>query len=107
MILAATNVTFAQSAFVPIAIGFFGLGTGYLIYGPQELFGFPKRTARDSATWVSGRSGSSTWAPGCGSCTSPSPLSSTPPTGSICGCERRSACEDAHWSSAPTGRSRC
>jgi hypothetical protein len=45
MILAATNVTFAQSAFVPIAIGFFGLGTGYLIYGPQELFGFPKRTA--------------------------------------------------------------
>ncbi|MGH7692003.1 MAG: hypothetical protein ACRENY_03245 [Candidatus Dormibacteria bacterium] len=27
----------------PFAIGFFGLGTGYLIYGPQELFGFPAR----------------------------------------------------------------
>lgn len=23
-------------------VGFFGLGTGYLIYGPKELFGFPK-----------------------------------------------------------------
>ena len=35
--------TFGNSVFVPLAIGFFGLGTGYLIYGPQELFGFPKR----------------------------------------------------------------
>jgi hypothetical protein len=33
----------AQSPFPPIALGFFGLGTGYLIYGPQELLGFPKR----------------------------------------------------------------
>ena len=31
------------STFVPIALGFFGLGTGYLIWGPQELFGFPPR----------------------------------------------------------------
>lgn len=31
------------STFVPIALGFFGLGTGYLIYGPQELVGFPAR----------------------------------------------------------------
>lgn len=36
-------VTFAQSAFPPLALGFFGLGTGYLIYGPQELFGWPAR----------------------------------------------------------------
>lgn len=38
-----TTVVFATSAFVPIAVGFFGLGVGYLIYGPQELFGFPAR----------------------------------------------------------------
>jgi hypothetical protein len=28
---------------VPVALGFFGLGTGYLIWGPQELLGFPPR----------------------------------------------------------------
>jgi hypothetical protein len=39
----ATVVSFEPSAFVPLALGFFGLGTGYLIYGPGELFGFPKR----------------------------------------------------------------
>jgi hypothetical protein len=37
------DLTFAQSAFPPLALGFFGLGTGYLIYGPQELAGWPKR----------------------------------------------------------------
>lgn len=37
------DVTLAQSAFPPLALGFFGLGTGYLIYGPQELAGWPKR----------------------------------------------------------------
>jgi hypothetical protein len=37
-------VSFGPSAFVPLALGFFGLGTGYLIYGPQELAGFPGRT---------------------------------------------------------------
>ncbi len=36
-------VTFHASEFVPVALGFFGLGTGYLIWGPQELFGFPVR----------------------------------------------------------------
>lgn len=41
--LAATTVTFPASAFVPLAVGFFGLGTGYLIYGPEELFGLPRR----------------------------------------------------------------
>jgi hypothetical protein len=43
MSAAATVVQFQPSAFVPLALGFFGLGTGYLIYGPGELFGFPKR----------------------------------------------------------------
>ena len=37
------DVTFATTTFVPVVLGFFGLGTGYLIYGPQELFGFPRR----------------------------------------------------------------
>jgi hypothetical protein len=46
--------------FVPLAIGFFGLGTGYLIYGPQELFGFPKRDrAVDLVTGIWG-----IWMPG-------------------------------------------
>lgn len=35
-------ITFTQSAFPPLALGFFGLGTGYLIYGPKELLGWPK-----------------------------------------------------------------
>ena len=34
--------TFSSSPFVPVAIGFFGLGTGYFIWGGQALFGFPK-----------------------------------------------------------------
>ncbi len=33
-LLAATQVQFSVSEFVPLAVGFFGLGTGYLIYGP-------------------------------------------------------------------------
>lgn len=33
---------FQQSGFLPIAIGFFGLGTGYFVWGGQALFGFPK-----------------------------------------------------------------
>lgn len=46
-------VIFAQSAFPPLALGFFGLGTGYLIYGPQELWDFPKRDESvDRATGV-------------------------------------------------------
>jgi hypothetical protein len=34
---------FAHSAFVPVVLGFFGLGTGYLIYAPAELFRYPAR----------------------------------------------------------------
>jgi hypothetical protein len=58
--LAATTVTFPASAFVPLAVGFFGLGTGYLIYGPEELFGLPKRNrAVDLTTGIWG-----IWMPG-------------------------------------------
>jgi hypothetical protein len=39
-------VHFAPSMFAPIALGFFGLGTGYLIWGPQELFDYPAREPR-------------------------------------------------------------
>jgi len=58
--LAATSVVFSPSIFAPLAVGFFGLGTGYLIYGPQELFGWPERDERvDRATGVWG-----IWLPG-------------------------------------------
>ncbi len=30
----------------PVALGFFGLGTGYLIYGPYELLGKPEKSDR-------------------------------------------------------------
>jgi hypothetical protein len=54
------NIAFAASAFPPLALGFFGLGTGYLIYGPQELAGWPERSDRvDRATGVWG-----IWLPG-------------------------------------------
>lgn len=36
-----SHIVFQESKFLPIAIGFFGLGTGYLIWGGKELFGFP------------------------------------------------------------------
>ncbi|MGH2855958.1 MAG: hypothetical protein ACRDMJ_00580 [Solirubrobacteraceae bacterium] len=58
----ATTVSFPMStgAFAPLAVGFFGLGTGYIIYGPQELFGFPKRDKGvDLATGIWG-----IWMPG-------------------------------------------
>jgi hypothetical protein len=40
----AATVSLPTSPFVPVVVGFFGLGTGYLTYGPQELFGYPKRS---------------------------------------------------------------
>jgi hypothetical protein len=59
-ILADTTVSFAESSLVPLALGFFGLGTGYLIYGPQELFGIAlKNRGLDLATGVWG-----IWMPG-------------------------------------------
>ena len=58
--LAATTVTFPAAAFVPLAVGFFGLGTGYLIYGPEELVGLPQRSrAVDLTTGIWG-----IWMPG-------------------------------------------
>ena len=48
------------SPFPPLAVGFMGLGTGYLVYGIQELFGYPKRDERvDLATGIWG-----IWMPG-------------------------------------------
>ncbi|HET8595493.1 MAG TPA: hypothetical protein VFM07_09605 [Intrasporangium sp.] len=49
------DLNFAASSFPPLALGFFGLGTGYLIYGPQELFGWPPRDERvDRSTGIWG-----------------------------------------------------
>jgi hypothetical protein len=36
-----TTFVFAPSIYLPIALGFFGLGTGYFVWGGQALFGFP------------------------------------------------------------------
>jgi hypothetical protein len=50
---AAMNA-FAHSAFVPVVLGFFGLGTGYLVNGPAELLGFPPRepaSSRSLGVW--------------------------------------------------------
>jgi hypothetical protein len=44
MSLLATVVNLPTTALPPIAVGFMGLGTGYLIVGPQELFGYPPRS---------------------------------------------------------------
>lgn len=47
-------MSFETSVFAPVVLGFFGLGTGYLIWGPQELFGFPERDPsvdRSSGVW--------------------------------------------------------
>ena len=57
---AATDVQLSVSTFAPLAVGFFGLGTGYLIYFSQELFGWPGRDERvDVATGIWG-----IWMPG-------------------------------------------
>src|SRR6202140_5410147 len=42
--------TFASSPFVPVAIGFFGLATGYFIWGGQALFGFPRSSPEVNRT---------------------------------------------------------
>jgi hypothetical protein len=53
-------VTFPSSPYVPLAVGFFGLGTGYFIWGGQALFGFPpaspdtNRTAGLWGIWMPG-----------------------------------------------------
>jgi len=58
--MAAQEVQLSVSDFAPLAVGFFGLGTGYLIYFSQELFGWPPRDERvNAATGVWG-----IWMPG-------------------------------------------
>jgi hypothetical protein len=55
-----TTIVFAKSAFPPLAVGLLGMGTGYLIYSPQELFGCPARSrAVDVASGIWG-----IWMPG-------------------------------------------
>jgi hypothetical protein len=39
------GVVFPESAFVPLALGFFGLATGYLIWGGSTLFGAREEAA--------------------------------------------------------------
>ncbi len=46
----AEDVTCAVSPYWPIAVGFFGLGTGYFIWGGQALFGYPKETPEVAKT---------------------------------------------------------
>jgi hypothetical protein len=59
-LLAQTTFTFPESTFVLLAVGFFGLGTGYLIYGPEELFKLPAHRRRvDLTTGIWG-----IWMPG-------------------------------------------
>ncbi|MEU4091788.1 hypothetical protein [Streptomyces sp. NPDC026673] len=54
------DVVFEPSVYPPLALGFFGLATGYLIWGSQELFGWPARDERvDRAMGVWG-----IWLPG-------------------------------------------
>ncbi|WP_406273771.1 hypothetical protein OH779_37880 [Actinacidiphila glaucinigra] len=54
------DVMFEPSVYPPLALGFFGLATGYLIWGSQELFGWPKRDEKvDRAMGVWG-----IWLPG-------------------------------------------
>ncbi len=53
-------ISLPASPFPPLAVGFFGLGTGYMIYGTQELFDFPERDEKvDFATGMWG-----IWMPG-------------------------------------------
>jgi hypothetical protein len=55
-----TVFSFPASPFPPLAVGFMGLATGYMIYGTQEAFDFPKRDEKvDFATGMWG-----IWMPG-------------------------------------------
>jgi hypothetical protein len=56
----AIVVSQPQSPYPPLALGFFGLGTGYLIFGTQELLNYPARDAKvDLGTGIWG-----VWMPG-------------------------------------------
>src|SRR3954454_20222372 len=43
-------LTFTNSPFWPVAIGFFVLGVGYFIWGGQALVGFPKNSPEVNRT---------------------------------------------------------
>lgn len=43
-------VVFSPSVYLPVAIGFFGLGVGYFIWGGQALFGYPKSSPEVNKT---------------------------------------------------------
>ena len=60
LVQTSVQLVLPQSPFPPLAVGFMGLGTGYLVYGTQELFGYPPRDERvDLATGIWG-----VWMPG-------------------------------------------
>lgn len=46
----AAVFTLPISAYVPLGLAFFGLGTGYFIFGPQELLGYPDKTDASETT---------------------------------------------------------
>lgn len=53
-ILAQQTETNVPTVYVPVAVGFFGLATGYFIWGGQALFHFPKENPglnRTMAMW--------------------------------------------------------
>jgi hypothetical protein len=50
-LLAEALVSLPESPYPPLAVGFFGLGTGYLIYGTQELANYPPRDERVGSSW--------------------------------------------------------
>lgn len=54
MSLLATVVGFKMSAFPPVAVGFMGLGTGYLVYGPQGCWDSPNEQGDRLATGIWG-----------------------------------------------------
>ena len=59
-VLAQSIFSLPTSPFPPLAVGFMGLATGYMIYGLQELFDYPKRDEKvDFATGMWG-----IWMPG-------------------------------------------
>jgi hypothetical protein len=54
MMLFAAAVSLPASPYVPFAIGFFGLGVGYFVWGGQLLFNFPegsRETDRSLGLW--------------------------------------------------------
>jgi hypothetical protein len=49
-IIDMTQFALQPSVYIPVAIGFFGLRTGYFIWGGQALFGYPKSSPEVNKT---------------------------------------------------------